>query len=87
MRLYLTCELPLSLILLCLIAPTFATPGVQQARSDGLHIPLQRRAARNKTVDEWAEWSQKEKLKLEMKYGDGAASRKRSSGYNLCVLE
>ncbi|KAI0028325.1 aspartic peptidase domain-containing protein [Vararia minispora EC-137] len=73
-------ELPLSLLLLCLAAPSLAAPRVEHARVDGLHVPLRRRAAPERT----AEWLQREKLKLETKYGSPAA-RKRSSGYNMLV--
>jgi len=87
MHSFLIHRLPLSLVLVCLAVPALATPGVRAARADALHIPLRRRSVPGRSADKWAEWAQREKAKLESKYGaPPSATQKRSSGYNLYVI-
>lgn len=80
-------DLPQSLLFLTFLAPALAA-SVSLGRSsspDGLHIPLSQRAPRQRSPEEFMDWARREKLRLQLKYGDPQL-RKRSSGYNLCVF-
>ncbi|KZV65093.1 aspartic peptidase A1 [Peniophora sp. CONT] len=79
-------DLPQSLLFLTFLAPALAA-SVSLGRSsspDGLHIPLSQRAPRQRSPEEFMDWARREKLRLQLKYGDPQL-RKRSSGYNLMV--
>ena len=80
-------DLPQSLLFLTFLAPAFAAsvPVERRSAAGSLHVPLSRRTPRQRSPEEFKEWARREKLRLQLKYGDPEL-RKRSSGYNLCVI-
>ncbi|VDC02988.1 unnamed protein product [Peniophora sp. CBMAI 1063] len=79
-------DLPQSLLYLTFLAPAFAAsvPQTRNPDAGALHIPLSRRAPKQRSPEEFMEWARREKLRLQLKYGVPEL-RKRSSGYNLLV--
>ena len=73
-------SLPIALTLLIGAHGALAAPRAPRA----LHVPLVRRAAAERTAEEWGLWAKEQKNVLEGKYS-GDAARKRAEGMNLCV--
>lgn len=75
-------SLPLALTLLIGAHDALALAAPRAPRA--LHVPLVRRAAAERTAEEWGLWAKEQKNVLEGKYS-GDAARKRAEGMNLIV--